>query len=135
MSYLMGITSTATFAGNELPTSSWSVDASAIILEFINSKTALHPVKQSTILDASFQVTVDFDATNQPFAAPYSFVPGITLTNAKLFLDGTGGSNFWNFPSAIVRRVSQSSPRPGKIGTILYCEASGTYTCPGGSPT
>lgn len=135
MSYLAGITSTATFASNELPVTTWNVDASAVILSFINSKTGLHPVKQSTIIDATFSVTCDYDPTLQPFAAPYSFVPGQVLTTVKLFIDGLAGTNFWLFPSAIIRGVSQSASRPGKIGTVLHCEASGTFTLPAGAPT
>lgn len=133
--YLMGITSTASFNSNELPTTTWSVDSDATILSFINSKTGLHPVKQSTIIDATFSITVDYDPTLQPFAAPYSFVPGLILTNVKLFLDGLSGTNLWLFPSAIIRGISQSASRPGKIGTVLRCEASGTFTLPAGAPT
>lgn len=132
MSYLSGITSGASLNATALPTTTWSVDATAEILRYVNSLTGLHPVKQSTILDASFTIGVDFDPALNPFASPISIIPGIILTNVVLFLNGPTGTTNWTFPSAIVQRIVESMTREGKILTTLYCQASGVLTCPGG---
>ena len=134
MSYLSGITASATINGTELPVTGWSVSPSAVILRYVNSKTGLHPVKQSTIVDATFSLQIDYDPTNQPFATPLAIVPGSLLTAVKLYLDfGAGNANFWNFPQAIVAGTPQSVTREGKTVTVINCEASGQLAAPGGS--
>ena len=133
--YLAGITATATLNGTELSVTGWSVTPNATILEFINSKTGLHPVLMSTIMRLRFTLGFDYDTNNQPFAAPLSIVVGSTLTNVKLFLDGTGGSNFWNIPSALVASTPQSVAREGKIHTSIECAASGQFAAPAGAMT
>lgn len=133
MSYLSGIQGTGTINGTELPVTGWDVTPSATILEFINSKTGLHPVVQSTILRARFAIEFDFDPANQPFTSPLSIVVGSTLTSVNLYIDGTGGSNFWNFPSALVATTPQQLRREGKVVTRIECVASGQFKAPNGA--
>lgn len=131
--FMSGITGTATIGTNELDVTDWDVTATAVILAYVNSKTGLHPVKQSTLIDAVFSIGVDMDVANQPFASPYNVKAGDTLANVKLYCDGPAGSVFWGFTAAEVRSTSMSMQRPGKIGIRLNCEASGTFNAPGGS--
>lgn len=133
MSFLNGLTATATINGTELAVTGWSVNDSAVILRYVNSKTGIHPVKESTIEDATFSITVDFDPSLQPFAAPLNIRAGTVLTAVKLFLDGPTGTTYWSFPSAIVASVGNSVVREGKVSTVLNCEASGQLAAPGGS--
>lgn len=133
MSYLSGINATATINGTEPPVTGWSLNDSAVILRFVNSKTGKHPAKQSTIEDGTFSITVDFDPTNQPFASPLALRAGMSVTNVKLYLDGTSGSNFHSFPSAIISSIGQSVVREGKVSTTINCEADGQFQLAGGA--
>lgn len=118
----------------ELPIVGWTVGASIEVLSYKNSLTGNHSSKATTYSDSTFSLNYDWDDSNQPFASgTLNIVPGTVLTNVKLLLDGTAGTRFWNYPSAIVTGTPQSVVREGKITGSIQCVANGQWAAPGGT--
>jgi hypothetical protein len=120
-------------SAQELPIVGWNVTASVEVLRYKNSLTGNHPAKATTFSDATFSINIDYDDANQPFSsAGLNLVPGATLTNVKLLLDGSAGTKYWSFPTAFVVGTPQSMVREGKITTSLQCEPTGQWAAPAG---
>jgi hypothetical protein len=131
MTFHSGKGGTALINATELPITDWSVDPTTEIVNFRNSKTGNYSKKESTFKDCDFSITLDHDFDANPFAAPLALVPGQTLTNVKLVLNGGSvGTSFWLFPSAIVKGTPQTLEIEGKIKTVINCTADGTWTSP-----
>jgi len=127
-----GKSGTATVNGNEVPLIDWSANSSAEIVKFINSKTSNYPLREATFRDFSGSFGIDFDFDNNPFGSPLSITAGTTLTNVKLFLNGTAGI-YWGCASAVVSDTPQQLSVEGKIVTRINFVTSGTVTAPGGA--
>lgn len=136
MSYHAGIGGTVTINGTELALTRWSVNPSATIVAFMNSKTGKFAKKQSTFEDCDFSFSIDYDDAANAFAAPLTLAPGQTITQVKLFLDNTAvglppNGEYWHFPSAIIQRTPQTLEVVGRIETTIDCTSDGTYGTPG----
>ncbi len=132
MTFHSGFKATATVNGTEVPLKKWNVTPKNDKVEFKNSKTGVFAEKEVTYADCTFSFEIDYDFDANPFAAPLALGIRQTLTNVKLFLDGSAGTNFWLFPSAIVMETPQSAETVGVNTTQISCENSGTFSYPGG---
>jgi len=128
-----GVASTATLNGTELPTTRWSLEASAEIVRFRNSKTDKFSQKEATYTDARGTIDADYDFDGSPFGAPVSIVAGMKITNVKLWTQGGGSAGSgpaWTLPSAIVTGVTMNAETEGKITLSIAFENDGTFTGP-----
>ncbi len=133
MSYATGITGTAVINSNDFAVVGWRLRNPGTVLTFINSKTGLHPVRQTTITDLTFEIDVDFDPSMQPFSTSYNIVPGYAITSGDLFINSSTPLG-WHVSSGLVTEILQSSVRAGKVVTSLLCAISGgLITPPGGT--
>jgi hypothetical protein len=123
---------TAALGTNELSVTSWSVQPTAQLTEFKNSKSGGYVLREATFKDCSVSIDVDFDFGNNPFQTPYSIAPGSTLTNVKLFLYQSAAGQLdglaWTFSSLVVDSAPQSLQVDGRIATRFTAKGNGSYT-------
>jgi len=124
-----GKTGTATINGTELAVTDWSVTPGVEIVRFRNSRTGTYDQKEGTFRDASGTISFDYDFDQSPWGAPLSLEEGDTVTNVRLYLNGTSGP-YWEFPSAVITGTPQSLSTAGKITTSINFENSGVFTRP-----
>jgi hypothetical protein len=132
MTFHSGKTGTGTVNGTEVPLTDWAVDSSATIVQFINSKTGNYPKREATFRDLTGNFGIDFDFDANLFASPLSILAGVTVTNIKLYLNGTAGL-YWGIASAVIQGTPQSLSVDGKIITRVNFATDGTVTAPGGA--
>lgn len=133
MTFHSGRTGTTTVSGNELPTVSWRVNPSVELQRFRNSKTGRFTLLETTFFACTGEVAIDTDFDAMPFAAPYNIVVGQTLSTTKLIENGgTGGTQYFSFPSIVVTSTPVEVVIDGRLAMSFTFEASGTYSYPGG---
>lgn len=132
--FLSGRTGDVTINGTEVAMTQWEINPNTEIVRFRNSRTNKFSRKEPTFHEASGTITIDFDNDAPWGAAPLSLVQGAKVTNLKLIVTGgTGGTNFWLFPSAIITGTPQSVVIDGKEQTRINFENDGTFSVPGGA--
>lgn len=133
-SYLTGKNGTATLNGTELSVTGWNVNPSSDLQDFRNSKTGNHS-QISPTFDEGGLISIDYDITptDNPYVAPLSLRPGANITNVRLYIDGSGGSLYWQFPSIYVQSMPQSVSVPGRIVNRIVARVDGAYAPPGQS--
>jgi hypothetical protein len=126
-----GAFGTAALGTNELSVTGWSVQPSAELVEFKNSKSGGYVLREATFKDCTVTIDVDFDFGNNPFQTPYSIQPGATLTNVELYLNQTGAGQLnglaWTFSSLVVDSTPQKLLVDGKITTRFSAKGNGSY--------
>jgi hypothetical protein len=133
MSYATGITGTAVVNSNDFSVVGWRLRNPGTILMFINSKTGLHPARQATITDLTFEIDFDFDPSMQPLSTSYNIIPGYAITSADLFINQSTPLG-WHVSSGLVTEILQSSVRAGKVVSSFLCAINGgLITPPGGT--
>lgn len=129
-----GLLGTVTVNGTELPITNWSTSPTAQVIPFVNSLSGGHPNKLGGITDGGmFSFSYDWDDNNTPFSAPLSLRVGQTITNVKLFIDGSAGSRFKSIPSAIVVGTPLGVEVAGKISGSVVATVDGKWAEIGGS--
>lgn len=119
-----------TIAGSEPPITQWSVNPTNELQAFRNSLSGNYTIVEPTFKDATFEINIDYDFDNNPFASPINIDIGTELTQVKLFLHGKTG-DYWHFPKAVVTSTPQELVVDGKITTRLQCRASAAFGRPG----
>jgi hypothetical protein len=125
-----GFVGTST-ANVELPITGWAVNPGVEKAIFRNSKTGAFSVKETTFLDCSFSITVDYDLNANPYISPngaLSLLGGGTFA-AQLYINGSTGAN-WSFPSAILEGNPQSVTVEGKVQTQFNFSSNGSWVEP-----
>lgn len=134
--FYSGFFGTAAIAANELAVVKWSINPTAKLEEFRNSLSGAYVVRQSTFLDFSGSLDIDYDFANGLFLTTYGgLTPGTILAGLRLFLHQTAKSalngSFWGIPSAIVDGTPQDLTVDGKIITrVMYKGAGGNLIYP-----
>jgi hypothetical protein len=132
--FYSGFLGTGSIGTNEFSTTKWSVNPTAKLVPFRNSKSGGYTIYQSTFKDADVTIETDYDFGNDIFAAPYGIFPGVTLTNVNLYLHQTASGQLngpvWNFTNIVVSASPQSLDVDGKIVTRIVGKGSGSYTAP-----
>jgi hypothetical protein len=123
---------TAALGTNELSVVGWSVQPTAELVEFKNSKSGGYVLREATFKDCTVTIDVDFDFGNNPFQSPYSIQPGTTLSTVKLCLSQTAAGALdglaWTFSSLVVDSTPQKLLVDGKITTRFSAKGNGSYT-------
>jgi hypothetical protein len=128
-----GATGTCTIGSGatEVPLIHWSVRPTAQMAEFRNSKSGGYVLREAGFKDAMVEFEIDFDFGASPFGAPLSIGVGAILTSVKLYLNGgTGGTEYWSFPSLIISATPQRLAVEGRITTRVQCVANGSFSYP-----
>ena len=127
-----GAFGTAALGTNELSVVGWSVQPTAQLVEFKNSKSGGYVLREATFKDCSVTIDADFDFGNNPFQTPYSIQPGTTLTNVKLCLHQSASGQLdglaWTFSSLVVDSTPQKLQVDGRITTRFTAKGNGSYT-------
>ncbi len=123
---------TAALGTNELSITAWSVQPTAQLVEFKNSKSGGFVLREATFKDCSVAIEMDFDFGNNPFQTPFSIQPGTTLTNVKLCLHQSAAGVLdglaWTFSSLVVDSTPQSLKVDGKITSRFTAKGNGSFT-------
>ncbi len=130
----------------ELALIRWDIIPTAKLVEFMNSRSGLYPVREATFRDLTGSIDIDYDFANPIYstsAGGMNLQPGTTISQLKLYLDqtsrysgsglGTGSLDgpYWYIASALINAMPQSLTNDGKITTrISWATASATITYP-----
>ncbi len=84
--------------------------------------------------DLVITLTMNWDASADPFDTPINLYAGAVLTNAKFYLNGTS-SPFYLMPSALVLSSPVSAKVGDKVSVTVKIANKGTFTRPTGNFT
>jgi len=117
---------------------SWSVNPTIMIVEFVNSLTGGHVLREGTFWDVTGTIDAEFDFGNELWADyPTLPIPGSNLTNLYLYVRQTAKSQyngvFWTFSSVIVTAAPMQVAVTGKPTYRIPFAGNGTISPPGGT--
>lgn len=115
-----------------LPVVQWSGQFPATIQRYVNSKSGNHPVRASTVTDATCTVTIDWNEADQPFLPSQGTLVAGTIISSIFLKISAASNDGWALTRMIVMDTPQDVVIDGKVMTRLSLGISGgTITPPG----
>ena len=112
----------------------WSVSPSAMEHRTDNTGGSGFSDRISSIIDCKFTVEANYDSVANVFVGPPVITAGATLTDVKLYMQGTNSGYFY-FPSAKVLEVPLASKVDDLTKYTINGANKGTFSYPTGTFT